>query len=63
MTFREFIDELVLPMFPGVEIIDAGWQPQRNIQTLVTFAPGANRIRIRENTAADVSRTLAPAGI
>jgi hypothetical protein len=50
MTFREFIDELVLPMFPGVEIIDAGWQPQRNIQTLVTFAPGANRIRIRENT-------------
>jgi hypothetical protein len=50
MTFREFIDEVVLPMYPGVEIVDEAWQPQRNVQTLVTFAPGANRIRIREDT-------------
>src|SRR6266704_1726004 len=49
MTFREFLDGVLLPMFPGVEVTDDEWQPQRQLQSLVSFAPGANRIRLREN--------------
>jgi hypothetical protein len=49
MTFREFLDDVLVPMFPGVEILDAPWQPQRKVSSLVTFAPGANRLRVRES--------------
>ena len=61
MTFREFLDDVLLPMFPGVEIIGDGWHPQRQVQSLVTFAPGANRLRIRENIAEPVFLELARA--
>src|ERR1700730_14422964 len=49
MTFRQFLDRVVLPMFPGVEMDDNTWSPQRNIRSLVSVVPGANRIRVREN--------------
>jgi len=49
MTFREFLDDVLLPMFPGVEVVDEAWHSQRRLQSLVSFAPGANRIRVREN--------------
>jgi hypothetical protein len=49
MTFREFLDDVLLPMFPGVEIVDEEWHPERNIQSLVSLVPGANKIRVRED--------------
>lgn len=51
MTFRQFLDDVLLPMFPGVEIGEDEWHPQRNIQSLVSFLPGANSIRVREDVA------------
>src|SRR5438309_719743 len=49
MTFRQFLDAVVLPMFPGVEIAPDEWRPQLNIQSLVSLVAGANRIRVRED--------------
>jgi DNA integrity scanning protein DisA with diadenylate cyclase activity len=49
MTFRQFLDDVLLPMFPGVEIGDDELHPERRIKSLVSFAPGANAIRVREN--------------
>ncbi len=50
MTFRDFLNDVLIPMFPGVEILDEPWQARRRVNSLVTFAPGANRLRVREST-------------
>jgi hypothetical protein len=61
MTFRGFLDDVLLPMFPGVEILDVPWQPQNITSSLVTFAPGANRLRVRENMSEPVFLELSRA--
>ena len=61
MNFRAFLHDVLLPMFPGVEILDEPWQPQNKTSSLVTFAPGANRLRVREDMSEQVFLELSRA--
>jgi hypothetical protein len=50
MTFREFLDSVLVPMFPGAQILDDLWEPQNQIASLVAVVPGGTRLRIRQDT-------------
>lgn len=49
MTFLDFFTNVLAPMFPGAEILEERWEPQNRVSSLVTFASGATRLRVREN--------------